>query len=161
MDEVPAGVVAACDHGKQNAGDMERLRGGCAITELTERDKWHMRRAKDLADEVERLRDNLREAELQTISSPNMDGMPHGSSDGDAIARQIAHRDKLEAKLHTAERELKRSRTAAGKALQHVKAPLRMFCGSYFLENATLEAAIQYARICKRTGEEYRATINS
>lgn len=120
-----------------------------------------LRRCRDLVDEVDRLQDNLREAELHTISSPNMDGMPHGSSDGDAIARQIARKDKLAAKLRTAERALKRSRTAAGKGLQKVKAPMRMFCEAYFMEAAQLEAACIYARIDKRTGERYRATINS
>lgn len=120
-----------------------------------------MRRARDLVDEVTRLRENLKEAELHTISSPNMDGMPHGSSDGDAIARQIARKETLEAKLRTAERALKRSRSIAGKALRDVKAPLRMFCEAYFLEAAQLEAACIYARVDKRTGERYRAAINS
>lgn len=120
-----------------------------------------LRRCRDLVDEVGRLQDNLREAELQTISSPNMDGMPHGSSDGDAIARQIARKDKLAAKLRTAERALKRSRTAAGKGLQKVKASMRMFCEAYFMEAAQLEAACIYARIDKRTGERYRAAVNS
>ena len=127
---------------------------------MTERDKWHLRRARDLVDEVTRLRDNLREAELQTISSPNMDGMPKGSGDGDAIARQIARRDKLQTKLRTAERALKRSRSAAGKALRGVKAPMRMFCEVYFLEAGSAEAACAYARIDKRTGERYSAEIN-
>lgn len=120
-----------------------------------------LRRCRDLVDEVGRLQDNLREAQLQTISSPNMDGMPHGSSDGDAIARQIARKDKLAAKLRTTEQALKRSRSAAAKALQRVKAPMRMFCEAYFMEAAQLEAACIYARIDKRTGERYRAAINN
>lgn len=120
-----------------------------------------LRRCRDLVDEVGRLQDNLKEAELHTISSPNMDGMPHGSNDGDAIARQIAHTDKLAAKLRTAERALKRSRSAAAKALRRVKAPMRMFCEAYFMEAAQLEAACIYARIDKRTGERYRAAVNN
>lgn len=119
-----------------------------------------LRRCRDLVDEVDRLQDNLREAELQTISSPNMDGMPHGSSDGDAIARQIARKDKLAAKLRTAERALKCSRTAAGKGLQKVKASMRMFCEAYFIDAATFEEAIQYARISPRCGDNYRAEIH-
>jgi hypothetical protein len=109
---------------------------------------------------VTRLRDNLREAELQTISSPNMDGMPKGSGDGDAIARQIMNKDRLLSKLRGAEKALKRSRTIAGKALRNAKAPLRMFCEVYFLEAGCLEAACIYARIDKRTGERYSADIN-
>ena len=89
-----------------------------------------------------------------------MDGMPKGSGDGDAIARQIARRDKLQTKLRTAERALKRSRTAAAKGLQKVKAPLRMFCEAYFLDAAPLDEACAYARIDKRTGERYSAEIN-
>ena len=119
-----------------------------------------LRRARDLADEISRLRDNLREAELHTISSPNMDGMPKGSSDGDAMTRQMIRKDKLQAKLRTADRALKRSRSIAGKALRDVKAPLRMFCEAYFLDAAPLEEACAYARIDKRTGERYGAEIN-
>ena len=129
-------------------------------TELTEQDKCTLRRCRDLADEVDRLQDNLKEARLHTISSPNMDGMPHGSGDGDAIARQIARADKIAAKLHAAERALKRSRTAAAKGLQKVKAPMRMFCEAYFIEAATFEAAVQYARISPRCGDDYRASVN-
>lgn len=119
-----------------------------------------LRRCRDLADEVGRLQDNLKEAQLHTISSPNMDGMPHGSSDGDAIARQIARTDKLATKLRTAERALKRSRTAAGKGLQKVKASMRMFCEAYFIDAAKFEEAIRYARISPRCGDEYRANVN-
>ena len=119
-----------------------------------------MRRARDLADEVGRLRESLREAELQTISSPNMDGMPKGSGDGDAMTRLVIRKDKLQAKLRTAERALKRSQAAGGKALRDVKAPMRMFCEIYFLEAGSLEAACIYARIDKRTGERYSAEIN-
>lgn len=139
----------------------EEREEGCGIqTTLTERDKWNLRRARDLADEVTRLRENLKEAELYTISSPNMDGMPKGSSDGDAMTRQYIRKDKLQAKLRTAERALKRSRSIAGKALRDVKAPLRMFCEAYFLDAAPMEEACAYARIDKRTGERYGAEIN-
>ena len=89
-----------------------------------------------------------------------MDGMPHGSSDGDSMTRQIIRKDKLQAKLRAAERALKRSRSTAGKALRNVKAPVRMFCEAYFLDAAPLEEACSYARIDKRTGERYSAEIN-
>lgn len=119
-----------------------------------------LRRARDLADEISRLRDNLREAELYTISSPNMDGMPKGSSDGDAMTRQMIRKDKLQNKLKCAERALNRSKSIAGKALRNVKAPMRMFCEAYFLDAATFDEACGYARIDKRTGERYSAEIN-
>ena len=139
----------------------EEREEGCAIqTVLTERDKWHLRRARDLVDEVTRLRENLKEAELHTISSPNMDGMPKGSSDGDAMTRQYIRKDKLQAKLRGAERAQKRSRTIAEKALRNVRAPMRMFCEAYFLDASTAEEACAYARIDKRTGERYSAEIN-
>ena len=119
-----------------------------------------LRRCRDLADEIARLRDNLKEEELRTISSPNMDGMPHGTSTGDAIPRQILRKDKFLSKLRTAERALKRSQNLARKALQHVKAPFRMFCEAYFIEAAAFDDAVAYARIDKRTGERYRAAVN-
>lgn len=127
---------------------------------LTGRDRYMLRRARDLADEVERLRENLKEVELHTVSSPNMDGMPKGSGDGDAMTRQIIRKDKLHSKLRGAEKALKRSRTIAGKALRNVKAPMRMFCEAYFLDASTAEEACAYARVDKRTGERYSAEIN-
>lgn len=127
---------------------------------LTNRDRYMIRRARDLQDELTRLKECLKEAELQTISSPNMDGMPHGSGDGDAMTRRIIRKDKLEQKIRTAERALKRSRTIGGKALRNVKAPIRMFCEAYFFECATFEESCTYARISERSGDEYRAMIN-
>lgn len=89
-----------------------------------------------------------------------MDGMPKGSGDGDALARQIARKEKLQTKLRGAEKALKRSRAIAGRALRNVKAPMRMFCEAYFLDARTAEEACTYARIDRRTGERYSAEIN-
>lgn len=127
---------------------------------LTNRERFMIRRARDLQDELTRLKECLKEAELQTISSPNMDGMPHGSGDGDAMARKIIRKDKLEQKIRTAERALKRSRAIGTKALRNVKAPIRMFCEAYFFECATFEESCAYARISERSGDGYRAMIN-
>lgn len=119
-----------------------------------------LRRARDLVDEVERLRDVLKEIELRTISSPSMDGMPKGSGSGDAMAARMIRRDKVEQKLKTAERALKRSRTIGGNALHKVKAPVRMFCEAYFLEAASFDESCAYARISARTGDDYRSEVN-
>ena len=127
---------------------------------LTDKERHMLRRARDLADEVERLRENLRELELQTISSPNMDGMPHGSGAGDALARRVIRKEKIESKLRSAERALNRSRTVGGKALRGVKASMRMFCEAYFIGAASLEESCRYARIDERTGERYCAIVN-
>lgn len=89
-----------------------------------------------------------------------MDGMPKGSSDGDTMTRQYIRKDKLQAKLRTEERALKRSRSIAGRALRDVKASMRMFCEAYFLDAATFDEACSYARIEKRTGERYSAEVN-
>lgn len=93
------------------------------------------------------------------MSSPNLDGMPKGSSTGDAIARQVARADALREKIERVEKALKKTRNAGRKAISEARAPLRMFCEVYFLENRPLEAACSYARIDKRTGERYRADI--
>jgi len=125
---------------------------------LTNRDRYMIRRARDLQDELTRLRECLKETEMQTISSPNMDGMPKGG--GDAMTRRIIRKDKLEQKIRTAERAFKRSQTIGSKALRNVKAPLRMFCEAYFFECASFEESCSYARISERSGDGYRAMIN-
>lgn len=126
---------------------------------LTDRDKYMLRRARDLVDEVERLRETLREIRLQTVGSPNMDGMPKGGGDGDAMARRIIRKDKIESKLKAAERALNRARTVGGKALRDCRAPVRLFCEAYYLEAGTLEESCKYARIDRRTAERYCAMI--
>ena len=128
---------------------------------LTDKDKYMLRRARDLVDEVERLREVLREIRLQTVGSPNMDGMPKGSGDGDAMARRIIRRDKIESKLKAAERALNRARTVGGKALRDCRAPVRLFCEAYYLEAGTLEESCRIARIDRRTAERYCAMVGS
>lgn len=118
-----------------------------------------MCKARDLADELDRLRENLQELELHTVSSPKMDGMPKGSTAGDAVGGQVARADSLREKIQRVEKALGKARSAGRKALQGVRAPIRMFCEVYFLENRPLDAACGYARIDKRTGERYRAEV--
>ena len=127
---------------------------------LTDRERYTLRRARDIADEVQRLQENLTEIDLQTISSPNMDGMPKGSGDGDAMTRRIIRRDRIVGKMQAAQRELDKLRTIGSAALKRTKTPIRMFCDAYYLQFAGLEEACNYARIDKRTGERYCAMIN-
>lgn len=119
-----------------------------------------LRRARDLADEVELLRENLKEVELHTVSSPNMDGMPKGSGDGDAMARVMIRKESLQKKIRTAERAMNRSRSEGRRALRNVRAPMRMFCEVYFLEAGGFEEACAHARISPRSGDECRAHVN-
>lgn len=127
---------------------------------LTDKDKEMLIRSCDLQEELDRLRECLRELELQTVGSPRTDGMPRGSGGGDAMAGRVISKELLEQKIRTAERALKKSRAAGGKALRNVKAPLRMFCEAFYLEAASFEEALIYARINKRTAERYTAMIN-
>lgn len=108
---------------------------------------------------MERLQENLRELELHTVSSPKMDGMPKGSSAGDTVGGQIARTEALREKLKNVEIKLKRARSTGRKAISGERAPIRMFCEAFFLEARPLEAACNYARIDKRTGERYRAEV--
>ena len=88
-----------------------------------------------------------------------MDGMPKGSGVGDAVGGQVASLDEMRTKLERVEGKLKRARSAGGRAIAGVKAPMRMFYEAFFLSAGSLEAACIYARIDKRTGERYRAEV--
>ena len=60
-------------------------------------------------EEVEAQEDYLEELRRQTISSPNMDGMPHGSAQGDAMARLMIRKQQAEERLKYAKEQLERS----------------------------------------------------
>lgn len=106
-------------------------------------------------EEVEAQEDYLEELRRQTISSPNMDGMPHGSAQGDAMARLMIRKQQAEERLKYAKEQLERSRQEARHILFRFSTPQRRFYEAYYVEGEKLEAAAMFAGVCKRTACSY------
>ena len=111
--------------------------------------------ARDLADELGRMRDALREMELETISSPNMDGMPAGSSDGDGIGRRLARIESMRAKVEREEGRLERLRKRCMGYIRGLRAAERMFLTAYYLDAEKAVRAAMIARISDKTAGRY------
>lgn len=125
------------------------------IEELTTRDRAVLMDARDLADELGRLRDALREMELETISSPNMDGMPAGSSDGDGMTRRLARIDSLRSKIDREEQRFERLKRGGRRAIRGLQAKERMFLEAYYLDAEKAVTAAMIARISDKTAGRY------
>lgn len=111
------------------------------------------------AEDVALQEDYLEELQRQTISSPNMDGMPKGSAQGDAAARLMIRKQQAEAKLEQAKRQLERSKKAARRVIAKLDVRMARFCEAYFIEGEKLEAASAFAGVCVRTGSNYAKMV--
>lgn len=112
-------------------------------------------------EEVEAQEDYLEELRRQTISSPNMDGMPHGSAQGDAMARLMIRKQKAEERMQYARENLERSRREAARILSRFDTRQRRFYEAYYMEGDTLEAAAMFAGVSLRTGTRYIGAATS
>lgn len=83
----------------------------------------------------------MRELELKTISAVNLDGMPKGSSQGDASARHVIHLDYAKEKLERARKELDRAKRRAGKVCSRMEGHMRKFCEAYYIEGFPFDVA--------------------
>lgn len=111
-------------------------------------------------EEVEAQEDYLEELRRQTISSPNMDGMPHGSAQGDAMARLMIRKQKAEERLKYAKEQLERSRQEARRILFRFSTPQRRFYEAYYVEGEKLETAAMFAGVSLRTGTRYIGQVS-
>lgn len=119
------------------------MRGGCRIEEykLTERDRKQLLAVRDAAKDLQEAEDALKELELKTIGSPNMDGMPKGSSQGDANARHLIHLEYARAKRDKAEYALKKAKHNAHRVCRRLDGHMRKFCESYYAEGHPFDVA--------------------
>jgi len=127
---------------------------------LTERDKRMLREVASIADELDRMREGLREMELRTVPGQRLDGLPRGSGSGDTVANAFSAIEELRRRIQLKEDELDRARRSAERITKKLKASMRMYCQARYIEGRSVEAACAYARISLRTGERYSAVIN-
>ena len=127
--------------------------------QLDERTKNTLRRCRDFAKEVKLREEGLHELRMQTISSPNMDGMPGGSRSVDASTRRLISIEKRERDLERDKRSLETMRRAAGSALEGLKPEQRVFYREYYIEAHKASTARVIAGISERTAMRYLQLI--
>ena len=84
-----------------------------------------------------------------------MDGMPHGSSHGDAMASLLVQKQRMEERVGNASDRLRRAQMIARRIIKPMPAPKRLFYEAYYIENGKLAAACLIARISESTGYRY------
>lgn len=88
-----------------------------------------------------------------------MDGMPHGSSKGDAMASLLVQKQSMEELVGNASDRLRRAQNVARRIIKPMPAAKRLFYETYYIENGKFSTACAIARISESTGYRYmRAT---
>lgn len=114
---------------------------------------------REIAKEVRTLQDGLEELKRQTISSPKMDGMPHGSTQGDGIAAVMIRKEKQEQSLASAQRRLERAAKAAQRVVRSLPSSKRLFYAAYYIDGEKQLTACDVAGISESTGYRYMRAL--
>lgn len=115
-----------------------------------------MRRA---AEELQEAEDSLKELELKTISSPKMDGMPKGSSQGDANTQHLVHLDYARKKRDKAEYHLKKAKHNAYRVCRRLEGHMRKFCEAYYAEGFPFDVAQTLSGVQARQCYTYMSIV--
>ena len=133
---------------------------GCEIqANLTELDREALLEVRTAEKRVQDLEDGLRELELKTISSPNMDGMPKGSSDGDASTRRLISMERAKHRLKMAEKDLRTARRRAERVCRKMDGHMRSFCESYYVDCQPFSVAQKLSGVSERQCYRYMQDI--
>lgn len=112
-------------------------------------------RCKRLAAKLATTEESIKELRMQTISSPKMDGMPHGSAQGDASAGRLARLEAREREYERDRRDLTLLRQTARRVIKLLDAKRRIFYEAYYIDAEKASAARKEAGISERTASRY------
>ena len=97
----------------------------------------------------------MQELQLQTVSSPKMDGMPGGGSVSDPMAVLMIRKQRTAERIKQTKERFKRAQKDARAVLVGLPVAKRLFYEAYYVEGDKLESAAAFAGICPRTGSNY------
>lgn len=130
--------------------------------QLDERTRNMLQECRDLVNtDIPAIEECIRELRLQTISSPKMDGMPHGSAAGDAMANRLKRLEKYESELAYNKRRLERLQNATKRAIKGLETRRRIFYESYYVAGEKAAVARVEAGIAERTASKYIADVRA
>ena len=130
--------------------------------QLDERTKNMLQECRDLVNtDIPAIEECIKELRLQTISSPKMDGMPHGSAAGDAMANRLKRLEKYESELAYNKRRLERLQNATKRAIKGLEMRRRIFYEAYYVNGEKAAVARVEAGIAERTAGKYIADVRT
>ena len=112
------------------------------------------------ARDVEEAEVTLKEIRTKTIGAANMDGMPKGSSVGDASAQHVIYLEYAEKQLERAKRELGRAKRDAEHVCSRLEGHMRKFCGAYYIEGFPFEVAQALSGVSRRQCYTYMSMVS-
>ena len=111
--------------------------------------------------EIPAIEECIRELRMQTISSPKLDGMPHGGAAGDAMVNRLKRLEKYESELSYNKRRLERLQNATKRAIKGLEMRRRIFYESYYINGEKAAVARAEAGIAERTASKYIADVRA
>lgn len=126
---------------------------------MTERDRRQLLAVRKAAQGLEEAEVALKELELKTVGSPNMDGMPKGGGQGDASAQHLIHLDYARSKRDKAEYSLKKAKHNAYRVCRKLEGHMRKFCEAYYAEGFPFDVAQYLSGVGVRQCSRYAAMI--
>ena len=130
--------------------------------QLDERIKNTLQECRALINmEIPAIKECIKELQMQTISSPKLDGMPRGGAAGDAMANRLKRLEKYESDLAFTRRRLERLQKAAKRAVNGLEVRRRIFYESYYISGEKAAVARAEAGIAERTAGKYIADVRT
>lgn len=120
-------------------------------------------RLRELHDELEKMRDGLRELKLlvKSVSSPNMDGMPKAQGTSDAYAQALVRIERQEREIAAQARRVNRAKAIPIQALKRFVGPFKTFCKGYYIDGVPFFMAQAESGVGERQCKNYMAYISS
>ena len=136
------------------------MRGGCQIEyQLTEKDRAKLLAVRKAARDLEEAECSLKELKLKTVGSPNMDGMPKGSTQGDSSTQHLIHLDYARKKLEKAQRALDKAKRNAHRVCTRLEGHMQKFCEAYYVECFPFDIAQALSGVGERQCSRYMAAV--
>lgn len=115
---------------------------------------------REAVKDLQEAEDSVRELELKTVGSPKMDGMPKGSSTGDANAQYLIHLEYARSKLDRAHNQLARAKNNAYRVCRRLSGHMQKFCEAYYAEGFPFEVAQAMSGVKDRQCYSYMAEVS-
>ena len=114
---------------------------------------------RDAAKDLQEAEDGLKELELKTIGTTNMDCKPKCSRPCDASAQHLIHLEYARSKRDKAERALNKAKHNAHRVCRKLTGHMRKFCEAYYAEGFPFEVAQMMSGVKEAQCYRYMAAV--
>lgn len=109
------------------------------------------------------MEEGLRELKLlsQSVSSPNMDGMPRAGSSGDAMTRVVARIAAQERSVALQKGRVTRAQVYARRIVRRLTGAFRAFCEDYYVNGYSFDIAQAACGVRDRQCKNYMTIVKN